>query len=189
MITMVNLIDAHGGCVERFSGDGILAMFGVPIRRETDDEIRADAVAAVRCARAMAEAIGKLNADYRAGGQTEIKFAVGIQSGELVSCSLGSNDRQQYTTMGDTTNTAARLVGVAKDEMKLPGFAGSCCIVIGGATRLLVGDAFGLRPLGPVDLKGKARRTTCFALDDGRAAFDAADAFASAPKYGSVTGD
>ena len=166
MNVMTKLIDDHGGVVERFSGDGVLAMFGVPVPRETDDEIAADATAAVECARRMAGAQLALNQAYRAANQPEIRFAVGIQSGALVGCSLGNAERLQYTTMGDATNTAARLVTVAKDLMKQPGMIEACRIVIGGQTRTLVGDQFALRPLGFVELKGKHHRTECFAIED-----------------------
>ena len=181
MTAMVDLIDAHGGCVERFSGDGILAMFGVPVKRIDPAAIMADAAAALACASAMGEAIVRLNDEYRAAGQPEIRFAVGIQSGTLVGCSLGSAERQQYTTMGDTTNTAARLVSVAKELMKRPGVEAVICTVVGSATRALVGERFTLRALGPVDLKGRAQRTECFVLGD---VASVAATFASALKYG-----
>lgn len=181
MIAMTRLVDEHGGVVERFSGDGILAMFGVPVKRETPGEVAADARAAVRCAQAMARAITALNQSYRAKGQPEIAFAVGIQSGDLVGCCLGSDERQQYTTMGDTTNTAARLVNTAKEVMQRPGTDSPCCIVIGDVTRDLVGEAFRLRPLGAVELKGKQRRTEAFAVDQDSATVTA---FPLPRKYG-----
>lgn len=181
MNTMTELIDEFGGVVERFSGDGVLAMFGVPVPRLTDDEIAADAASAVTCACRMAEEILRLNEAYRAANQPEIRFAVGIQSGVLVGCSLGSAARLQYTTMGDTTNTAARLVNVAKDEMKQSGVSDTCCVVVGGATRTLLGERFPLRPLGLVELKGKHRRTDCFAVQDLPGA---GSTFPTARKYG-----
>jgi adenylate cyclase len=164
MQAMTQLIDDYGGVVERFSGDGILAMFGVPLPRTTAEEIAADAANAVRCAVRMGEVVERLNLDYRRAGQPEIRAGIGIQSGDLVGCSLGSRDRQQYTTMGDTTNTAARLVNVAKDVMKVPEARETVRIVIGRATAALVGDAFALHPLGAVELKGKHHRTDCLAV-------------------------
>jgi adenylate cyclase len=164
MQAMTQLIDEYGGVVERFSGDGILAMFGVPLPRETQAEIEADAISAVRCAVRMGEVLEQLNEAYRRSLQPEIRVGIGIQSGDLVGCSLGSVERQQYTTMGDTTNTAARLVNVAKDVMKAPGAAEVVRIVIGRATAELVGDHFPLHPLGAVELKGKHRRTECLAV-------------------------
>jgi adenylate cyclase len=164
MQAVTQLVDDFGGVVERFSGDGVLAMFGVPLPRETPEEIAADALAAVRCAMRMGEALEVLNAGYRAAGQPQIRVGIGIHSGELVGCSLGSLERQQYTTMGDTTNTAARLVNVAKDVMKAPGADETVRIVLGRMTAEMVAPHFELHPLGAVELKGKARRTQCFAV-------------------------
>ncbi len=185
MQAMTQLIDEHGGVVERFSGDGILAMFGVPLPRETSEEIAADAASAVRCALRMGEVLDRLNLDYRDAALPEIRVGIGIQSGVLVGCSLGSRDRQQYTTMGDTTNTAARLVNVAKDVMKVPGATQCVCIVVGRATRALIADLFDLHPLGAVELKGKHRRTECFAVGNPPAdGFKPAGFFAIGAKYG-----
>ena len=165
MVTMTQLVDDHGGVVERFSGDGILAMFGCPLPRETAEEIEADAANAVRCALRMRAELARLNDAYRRDGLPEIHAAVGIQSGTLVSCCLGSDRRQQYTTMGDTTNTAARFVTVAKSVMKLPGAIETvCAVVVGEPTLALLGGAFDVEPLGPVELKGKRVPTFSFAV-------------------------
>jgi adenylate cyclase len=185
MQAMTQLIDEHGGVVERFSGDGILAMFGVPLPRETAEDIEADARSAVRCAMRMGEVLDRLNVDYSASGQPEIRVGIGIQSGVLVGCSLGSLERQQYTTMGDTTNTAARLVNVAKDVMKVPGATECVRVVIGRATAALVGDGFEMHGLGAVELKGKHRRTECFAVGSPPTpGFRPSPAFAIGAKYG-----
>jgi adenylate cyclase len=181
MQAVTQLVDDYGGVVERFSGDGVLAMFGVPLPRETPAEIAADALAAVRCAIRMGEALAVLNAGYRAAGQPEIRVGIGIHSGELVGCSLGSLERQQYTTMGDTTNTAARLVNVAKDVMKAPGADEVVRIVVGRMTAEMVAPHFELHPLGAVELKGKARRTQCFAVGPAPTLSAAAPAPPAAP--------
>ncbi len=130
----------------------------------------------------------------REAGLPEIHVGIGIQSGDLVGCSLGSLERQQYTTMGDTTNTAARLVNVAKDVMKAQAASGQgagkgedrgVCVVIGRATRGLVAEQFALHPLGAVELKGKHRRTECFAVETTPVAgFAPASGFATGAKYG-----
>ena len=185
MQAMTQLVDAHGGVVERFSGDGVLAMFGVPLPRSSQAEIAADAAAAVDCALRMGEALETLNAEYRASDQPEIRVGIGIQSGELVGCSLGSRERQQYTTMGDTTNTAARLVNVAKRVMKTPGDTQVACVVIGRATEALLDGRCATLPLGMVELKGKHRGTECFAVQTASGPAGVQESgFASDVKYG-----
>jgi len=163
MAAMTERIDAAGGVVEKFAGDGITAMFGVPVPRKTETEIAADAQAAVRCALALAEALAALNADYRAAGLPEIRMGVGIGTGELVAASVGSADRLQYAVIGDPANTAARLVDVAKEALAVDA-ATACRTVLGDATRRLLGRRFRLEPLGEVRVKGKTQPVACHLL-------------------------
>jgi adenylate cyclase len=165
MERMTHLVDEHNGVVERFVGDGILAMWGVPIARRNAAEIGADAVAAVRCALRMRDGLNELNQFYRDEGLPEMSVAIGIYSGELLGCTLGNAARQQYTTVGDTTNTAARLTTVAKDLMKIPEYESTCEVVVGSTTHVLLGERFIGRPLGAFALKGKSRLVDCFAID------------------------
>ena len=87
--TMSDLVVAHGGVVLRFVGDGILAAFGVPVPRRTEEAIAADALAAARCALAMERAMEALNADWRAAGLPEAGLRIGIHTGPMVAGSLG----------------------------------------------------------------------------------------------------
>jgi adenylate cyclase len=165
MERMTHLVDEYSGIVDRFVGDGILAMWGVPIARHSADEIAADAVAAVRCALKMRSSLDELNRSYREENLPEMRVAIGIYSGELVGCTLGNSSRQQYTTIGDTTNTAARLVNVAKDVMKAPETESTFQVVVGATTQALIGEHFVGRPLGDFALKGKSQLVECFTVD------------------------
>jgi len=162
MDTMSTLIEQHGGVVERLAGDCIMAMFGPPVVRRHEHEIRADATAALGFAVRMQEAVAGLNASFQAEGLPGMRVGIGIHSGELVSCSLGSAERQQYATIGDTTNVAARIMTVAKDCLRQGQVAGVCCIVISEATRRLLDRPVDLLPLGPVACKGKTHPVECF---------------------------
>lgn len=164
MDAMTSLVGAHGGIVEHFAGDGIMAVWGVPIARDNEGA-HEDAIAAARCALDMSTALRTLNGRYHAEGLPEMRVAIGIYSGDLIGCSIGSSERKQYSTIGDTPNTAARLVGVAKEHMKAEGTHVDCRIVIGEATLALVGDAFATRPLGRFPLKGKSRPVDCHLID------------------------
>jgi adenylate cyclase len=165
MDAMTSLVGKHGGIVEHFAGDGIIAVWGVPIARQNAREIEADAVAATGCALDMAEALRALNVRYRGESLPEMRVAIGIYSGDLIGCSIGSAERKQYSTIGDTPNTAARLVGVAKDHMKAEGTHVDCRIVVGEATLALLHDSFATRPLGSFPLKGKSRPVQCHVVD------------------------
>jgi adenylate cyclase len=165
---MISLLEKNGGVVERLAGDCIMAMFGPPIARQRQDQIDADAVAAVRYACQMDEVLWSLNEKYRDENLPEMRVGIGIHSGELVGCSLGNAERQQYATIGDTTNTAARLMSAAKELMQQAPGDKVTGIVVSERTRGLLHGAFDLRPLGPVACKGKKQRIECYVLHTGR---------------------
>ena len=165
MDAMTSLVGVHGGIVEHFAGDGIISVWGVPIARKKAEEMQSDASAAVRCALEMAAALRALNLRYASEGLPEMRVGIGIYSGDLIGCSIGNSERRAYSTIGDTPNTAARLVGVAKDHMKAEGTHVACRIVVGEATLALLGDRFATRPLGSFPLKGKSRPVACHIVD------------------------
>jgi adenylate cyclase len=165
MDAMTSLVGSHGGIVEHFAGDGIIAVWGAPIARRTVAATEQDAVAATACAVEMAAALHALNLRYRSENLPEMRVAIGIYSGDLIGCSIGSAERRQYSTIGDTPNTAARLVGVAKDHMKAEGPDVDCRIVAGEATLALLHGSFETRPLGSFPLKGKSRPVLCHIVD------------------------
>ncbi|MFL5289708.1 MAG: adenylate/guanylate cyclase domain-containing protein [Rhodopila sp.] len=166
MDAMTALIERHGGVVERLAGDCVMAMFGPPVIREHQHEIEADAAAALRFAMQMRQALYRLNRTFLADGLPVMRVGVGIHSGTLVSCSLGNADRQQYATIGDTTNVAARVMEVAKDHLRQPLTNDICCIVISEATRALLCDPVDLIPLGPVTCRGKRQPVGCYIVPE-----------------------
>jgi len=164
MDAMISLIERHNGVIESLAGDSIMALFGPPIVRRHRHEIETDAIEAARYAVSMRQTLLELNRTYRAEGLPEIRIGIGIHSGDLVSCCLGSAERQQYATIGDTANTAARLMTVAKDHMKEVGGNDVSCVALSDATRTLLGGAFNLHALGPVMCKGKKDPIACYLL-------------------------
>lgn len=107
--TMTKVIMGHGGVIDDYAGDAIKADFGVPLRRESDEEVARDAVNAVTCALAMEQAMLRLNDEHARKGLPTVGMRVGIHTGPLVAGCLGSAQRMKYTTIGDTVNTAAHL--------------------------------------------------------------------------------
>jgi adenylate cyclase len=148
-------VEEHGGIVNKYIGDAIMAVFGVPIPRSTREQIAADAAGAVRCALAMNAELDLLNAEWRARGWPEIGMRIGIHTGSLVAGSLGARSRLEFTVIGDTVNTASRLESSGKDEIAAP--PGSACrILIGQATFDLTAERFEAEPVGSIPLKGKS---------------------------------
>ena len=127
-------VERHGGTVEKFIGDAVMAVFGVPVVHE-DDALRA-----VRAALEMQRSLAALNESLRNESRPELHIRIGINSGEVVT----GNGRTTLVT-GDAVNTAKRLEEAAA--------AGE--ILIGEATRRLVENATELEAVRPVAAKGK----------------------------------
>jgi len=161
MESMTRLVLAHGGIVDKFIGDAVMAVFGIPVPHESESAMREDAANAVRCALAMREELERLNPIWSKEGLPEINIRVGIFTGSLVAGSLGSRDRLEYTVIGDTVNVASRLEayrGEVNDE------AGHCRILIGEATRQYVKALFDMQRVGEVTLKGKTEPIVIYSV-------------------------
>ena len=107
---MVEVIAAHGGTVDKFIGDAVLAVFGSPVGRGLEVE----AAAALRCALAMREALAKLNQQWRQEGVAELRSGIGLASGQVMVGQIGSPRRLEFTVIGDTVNLAARLESLTR---------------------------------------------------------------------------
>src|SRR5215217_1609365 len=140
-------IERLGGTLDKFIGDGIMAVFGAPTTHEDDPE------RAVRCALRMLAAIEKLNQDHPS---LDLAVRIGVTTGEAL-VRLGP-DRQTEGVVGDVVNTASRLQGVAP--------AGG--VVVGEATYRATSRAFDYRELGPVQVKGKADPVPVWRLEGAR---------------------
>ena len=137
---MVDVVFDLGGTLDKYMGDAIMALFGVP---KSDDEAAANAV---RCALKMEAALRSLNRVRQARGEQTIEMGIGINCGEMVWGPLGSRRTMDYTVIGDVVNVASRLCGHAE--------AGSIIVAQGVQERL--SDAFVLYEMSPASLKGKA---------------------------------
>jgi len=154
MESMVEQQMRFGGIIDKYIGDAIMAVFGVPFSGTLEKEIEQNARSAVECALAMGEALNRLNFDWRKRNLPTISMRVGISTGPLVAGSLGSAQRLDYTVVGDTVNIAARLESFDKNlGAELP-----CRILISETTRGLLGGRFLTQPVGEVNLKGKDER-------------------------------
>jgi adenylate cyclase len=105
---MSDCVRAEGGLVNKFIGDAILAVFGVP------DPLPNAAQSALRAAEAMREARRALNAELQAEGSAPIEAGIGIHAGTVLAGSIGSPDRMEYTVIGDAVNVASRVEKLCK---------------------------------------------------------------------------
>ncbi|MBF8270727.1 MAG: cyaA 2, partial [Gammaproteobacteria bacterium] len=144
---MTVVIDKHGGVVDKYIGDAIMALFGAPLAM-SDHASRA-----VACALEMISELEKNNVIFREKGWPELAMGVGIHTGKVVVGNMGSKDRLNYTAIGDGVNLAARLESVTKD-FAVP-------IVISEAT-MRQAPGFQYRELDVIRVKGKQEAVKIF---------------------------
>ena len=106
---MIEVIAARGGIIDKFLGDGILAVFGLPVPNSTHAD---DALAA---AMDMRLALGEMNAERAAAGKAPVRIGIGMHTGEVIAGNVGSEKKLQFTVIGDTVNVASRIEGLNKD--------------------------------------------------------------------------
>jgi adenylate cyclase len=151
----------HDGLIRQYIGDAIMALFGVPVPRTTEQAIRQDALNAVKAAMAMRDALRELNRRWAENGELTAGTRIGIHTGEIVTCSVGTAARSEYTVLGDVVNTAARLES-------FPGKPGEeppeCRILISAATRELVKDHVDTEEYGELTLKGKSEKVFVYSV-------------------------
>ena len=100
----------HGGYVDKYIGDEIMAVFGAPVPVENA------AASAVRAAESILEAVPRIDAALEMSGYPSIRLRAGIHYGPVLAGTIGSESRLEYTVIGDTVNSASRLVGAAKEH-------------------------------------------------------------------------
>lgn len=162
--------------VNKYIGDAVMAVFGPPLER-SPDQARGDAQNAVECALEMRarlaehrerwerQCIEGVRLKTRGADGTPVsvhlRMRIGIQSGLVTAGSLGSRERLEYTVIGDTVNTAARLESFDKDVMPPDIAAAGCRILMGQQTfDLLEGGEYLTREVGSIKLKGKEEEVT-----------------------------
>ncbi|MGD1716662.1 CHASE2 domain-containing protein [Dapis sp. BLCC M172] len=147
---MTDIVINHHGIVNKFTGDGIIAVFGIPVPSNTVEEIAIDAQNAVNCALAMDKHLLKLNHQWHQEGSPEIKMRVGIYTGTVTVGSLGGKNRLEYGVIGDSVNIASRLESFEKER-----HPGICRILIAQETLSHLGGKFQVESWGDFYLKGK----------------------------------
>jgi len=143
----VEIVINNHGYIDKFIGDCIMAAWGVPMKSEEED-----AVLAVTSALQIHELVRSGDRKFFRGDASKLKISVGMSSGPLVAGNIGSSRRMDYTVLGDTVNTAARLESVASAEE----------IIITRATRDLIGDRFRIEERKAVKVKGKEKPLEIF---------------------------
>ena len=145
---MVEIIFQHGGTLDKFIGDAIMAIWGAPIPHEDDAD------RAMRAAMDMQKVLAQLNKKWTSEGRQEVHIGIGINFGDVFAGNIGSDRRLEYTVIGDAVNTASRLCSKA------------------GPGEILISEPFykalkkppKVEALEPIQLKGKAQAVPVYRL-------------------------
>ncbi len=155
--TMSQIVLANGGIVDKFIGDSIMALYGVPIPRTTPEAIALDAQNAVQSALEMAAKLDALNQHWQAQGLPTVSMRIGIATGAVITGSLGGCQKLEYTALGDCVNVASRLEGFDKQFE-----SGTTRILISQTTYQHLNDRFPTRFVDRVHLKGRDEITDVY---------------------------
>lgn len=149
-------VDAHGGTVDKFLGDGMMAFFGAP------DRLKGHAAAAVRAAAQIREDLAVDNKAAVLEGLPALKVRIGIHTGPVIVGNIGASDRVNYTIIGDTVNVSQRLQGLGK--VLAPDAVTTIAVSAETASRL--DERFEIMPAGRHRLRGRGETIEVFLVSD-----------------------
>jgi adenylate cyclase len=145
---MTDLIFENGGTLDKYLGDGIMALFGAPIAKPDD------AARAVKTAVEMQQALARLNSSWEARGRRSWTMGLGVNTGPVTAGNIGSARRMDYTVIGDAVNLSSRLCANAAGAQ----------ILISDSTFQLLDGSYPARRLDPIQVKGKETPVEVFEI-------------------------
>jgi adenylate cyclase len=154
----------HGGTVVSYMGDGIMAVFGSPLARDDHAQIGFEAACEMLDTR-----MPRVNAWLREQGLSEFRMGIGLNSGPVMSGTVGSDRRLEYAAIGDTTNVAARIEAATKEQ--------NGGLLLADSTRSALSDgAERLVRRGELDVRGRSGGVVVWTLAPAEAARQEAEA-------------
>lgn len=167
LTAMAHQVEVHNGFVDKFIGDAVMGVFGVPLGGGATENKGRHAIDAVNSALAMRAELEQLNRQFEAEGLPTMTLRVGIHTGRLLAGCVGGGSRIEYTVIGDSVNIASRLESCLKDRMGSDVMWGACRVLISEETAATVsseGGRFDVVECGEVMLSGMSRPTRVFAV-------------------------
>jgi adenylate cyclase len=157
MALFVPAITRRGGMVNKFTGDGLLAVFGAPL----SSGVEADAKAAINAALAIQSDVERLNQELEQEGLPAMGLRIGVHSGTVLAGSMGSSERLEYAVIGDAVNCASRLESLEKERQN-----NRCRVLVSSSTRDLLPAGLPLEWLdwGSMAVKGRTERLRIWEL-------------------------
>jgi len=157
---MVDQVLAQQGTLDKFIGDGVMAIFGAPVPLSDHAE------RGCRAALGMIRELEALQARWAVEGREPFRIGIGINTGDMMVGNLGSEQLFDYTVAGDGVNVAARVESLNKE------YKTETSIIISEATYLAAQDVLDVRRLGEATVKGKTRPVVVYELRGIREAVD-----------------
>jgi adenylate cyclase len=146
---MTDIIFEHNGTLDKYIGDGLMAVFGAPMEKKDD------AKRAVQTALDIRKGFLEMMGRSESGAKFDMR--IGLNTGRVVAGNIGSPKRLDYTVIGDPVNTASRLESIAKPNQ----------ILIGEETyKQIKGKKFNIKKIGPTKLKGKKEEILVYEVLD-----------------------
>ena len=152
LTVMTEIIFRHGGTVDKFEGDAILAFFGAPQSHDDDPE------RAVRTALEMRDRLGELESEWKERTGTSLQVGIAVNTGQAMVGNIGSQRRMEYTVIGDVVNLASRLQDLTKEYR--------ISILISGSTYARVQHMCLARFLGAVNVRGRSQQVDLYEVID-----------------------
>ncbi len=149
---MVRIVFANRGTLDKFIGDAVMAHWGGIVSRGAGP----DACRAVATALDMLQALPKLNAGWKERGFPELRIGLGVNHGEAICAYVGSDEKHEFTAIGDAVNLASRLEGATKIFRQ--------DLLIGEKAAPLVADHYVLRPVDLIQVQGRSKPIEVFAV-------------------------
>jgi adenylate cyclase len=146
---MVEALFRHGGTLDKYIGDGLMAYFNAPVGQVDHAE------RAFRCAMAMRQELAALNTERSWSGDQELRMGIGMHTGRAIVGDIGAPNRREFTAIGDAVNVAARIEEMTKN-------AGSG-VLISESTAALLPDSMSLTEVGEFALRGSRKPLRLFA--------------------------
>ncbi|MGL5059561.1 MAG: CHASE2 domain-containing protein [Microcoleus sp.] len=157
---MSECIMDRGGVIDKYIGDAIMAIFGIPFPHTKPEEIKQDAQNCIAACLDMSERLKQLNQQFEREGKPKIEFGVGIHTGSIIAGSVGGGKRLNFSVLGDTVNIAARLEAMNKDLKADNPYR----VLITGETWEWVSDRYEAKPVKSIQLRGRKQETTICAI-------------------------
>lgn len=146
---MVDIVFRYGGTLDKFLGDGLMAVYGAPFDRNLAP------LRAVLTALDMVEAVDRLN--QRLGTEPPLRIGAGVATGDVIAGNIGSLERMEYTVIGDSVNLAARLEALNRDM--------GTQIVVGPVTWEAIKDLLPCKALPPLKIRGLTGEQQLYTID------------------------